>query len=135
MKTVPYNAFPGSFPGVSINMHIAVMNVMDRMADNYAAWLRMEAMEAMEAERKTFRRSLSMTVGKKYIKIVRESGGAEGFIVNTSDDKTFRLGDMLKSASWSTPARNFARGNVLDDMPKNGSQQKGLPPIKWTGIE
>jgi hypothetical protein len=76
-----------------------------------------------------------MTVGKKYIKIVSEFGGAEGFIVNTSDDKTFRLGDMLKSASWSTPARNFARGNVLDDMPKNGSQQKGLPPIKWTGIE
>jgi hypothetical protein len=135
MKTVPYNAFPGSFPGVSINMHIAVMNVMDRMADNYAAWRRTKDLKELEAERETFRRGLSMAVGKKYIKIVSESGGAEGFIVNTSDDKTFRLGDMLKSASWSTPARNFARGNVLDDMPKNGSQQKGLPPIKWTGIE
>jgi hypothetical protein len=29
------------------------------------------------------------------------------------DDKKFKIGDILKSASWKTPARNFERGNVI----------------------
>jgi hypothetical protein len=28
-------------------------------------------------------------------------------------DNKFKLGDILKSASWKAPARNFERGNVL----------------------
>ena len=62
--------------------------------------------------------------GSKYIKILRNNGGsAWGFVVNTDNDKKFKKGDILKCAGWSAPARNAARGNVLD----------GNYPINWTG--
>ena len=60
--------------------------------------------------------------GKKYIKIVRESGGVWAFIVNTQDDTMFEYGDILKAASWKAPARNRARGNVFGDY-----------QVQWTG--
>ena len=62
--------------------------------------------------------------GSKYIKIsIRKGGSAWGFVVNTDDDKKFKKGDILKCAGWSAPARNKARGNVLE----------GNYPINWTG--
>ena len=62
--------------------------------------------------------------GSKYIKILSD-GGVHSFVVNTDNDKKFKRGDILKAASWATPARNFARGNVLD-----GS----LECVRWTGV-
>ena len=41
------------------------------------------------------------------------------------DDKKFKQGDILKSASWRAPARNFSRGNVLCG---------GFKHIKWAGV-
>ena len=35
----------------------------------------------------------------------------------------FKKGDILKAASWSAPAKNRARGNILE----------GNYPIQWTG--
>ena len=62
--------------------------------------------------------------GKKYIKILRDNGGsAWGFIVNTDDDKKFKRGDILMCAGYKAPARNGARGNVLE----------GNYEIAWTG--
>jgi len=60
--------------------------------------------------------------GKKYIKIM-SSRSAWGFIVNTDDDKLFKKGDLLKCAGYAAPARNKARGNVLE----------GGFAIQWTG--
>jgi len=60
--------------------------------------------------------------GSKYVKVVT-GGSVWGFIVKGKDAK-FQPGDILKAASWATPARNKARGNVL-----NGD----FSWVKWTG--
>jgi hypothetical protein len=60
--------------------------------------------------------------GKKYIKIM-SSRSAWGFIVNVDNDKKFKKGDLLYPAGYATPARNKARGNVLE----------GGFAIQWTG--
>jgi len=73
---------------------------------------------------------LEVSEGSRYWKIVGSNGGGsqrsvKGFIVKAGDKK-FREGDMLKAAGWAAPARNFARGNVID-----GS---GVANVRWTGI-
>lgn len=50
--------------------------------------------------------------GKKYIKVISQRA-AWGFIV-TEDDGKFRKGDILMAASWSAPAKNSPRGNIID---------------------
>ena len=61
--------------------------------------------------------------GKKYIKIVEKGGGVKAFVVGVDNDKKFKLGDILLPAGYNAPARNFARGNILD----------GGYAIGWTG--
>ena len=67
--------------------------------------------------------NFTITYGKKYIKITEKGGGVKAFVVGVDNDKKFKLGDILMPAGWAAPARNFARGNVLD----------GGYPIQWTG--
>jgi hypothetical protein len=57
--------------------------------------------------------TLKVEEGSKYIKIINRHS-VWGFVVNVHNDKQFRFGDLLKAASWKTPARNAARGNVVD---------------------
>jgi hypothetical protein len=71
-----------------------------------------------------FNKSLSYTDGKKYIKIIRENS-VWGFIVKDSDNK-FKRGDILKAAGWATPAKNKARGNIID---------QDFSWVRWTGPE
>ena len=66
---------------------------------------------------------LTISYGKKYIKIFEEGGGVKAFVVGVENDKKFKLGDILMPAGWAAPARNAARGNVLD----------GGYNINWTG--
>jgi hypothetical protein len=42
-----------------------------------------------------------------------------------ADDKKFKFGDILKSASWRAPARNFARANVF---------LRDYSNIRWCGV-
>ena len=67
--------------------------------------------------------NFTITYGKKYIKITEKGGGVKAFVVGVDDDKKFKKGDILKAAGWAAPARNAARGNILD----------GGYPINWTG--
>ena len=61
---------------------------------------------------------------RKYIKVI-QGNSVWGFIMK-ADDKKFRAGDILKAASWSAPARNKPRGNVIDG---------DLSWVRWTGPE
>jgi ribulose bisphosphate carboxylase small subunit len=71
--------------------------------------------------------NLSVVHGSKYIKICTGRPGrgrsVHSFIVVKPDAK-FNTGDILKAASWTSPARNFARGNILKNFYSN---------ITWTG--
>ena len=60
-----------------------------------------------------FKNSVKVKYSSKYIKIV-SGGSVTAFIVNVDNDKQFKRGDLLKAAGWSAPARNSARGNVLE---------------------
>jgi hypothetical protein len=71
-----------------------------------------------------FKNGWKIKKGSKYTKIsTRNGGNAWGFVVNTDTDKKFKKGDLLKCAGYSAPARNAARGNVLE----------GGFAINWTG--
>ena len=71
-----------------------------------------------------FKNGWKIKKGSKYTKIsTRNGGNAWGFVVNTNTDKKFKKGDLLKCAGYSAPARNAARGNVLE----------GGFAINWTG--
>ena len=75
-----------------------------------------------------FAENLSFEYGRKYIKVVKKLGNQQmvwGFIVN-GEDRVFRKGDILKAAGWSAPARNKARGNILDG---------DFSWVRWTGPE
>ena len=66
--------------------------------------------------------SIEIRYGKKYIKVVGDDS-VKLFVVGVDNDKKFKLGDILMPAGWAAPARNAARGNILD----------GGYPINWTG--
>ena len=69
-----------------------------------------------------FENGLGFTEGKKYIKVTKDNNGSVwGFVVK-EDGPKFRKGDILKAASWASPATNHARGNVFDGY-----------RIAWTG--
>jgi hypothetical protein len=69
-----------------------------------------------------FALKLDYTEGKKYIKVMT-GNSVWGFIVKGDNDKKFRKGDILKAAGYNAPARNHARGNIID----------GGYTICWTG--
>jgi len=60
-------------------------------------------------------------VGQKFIKVTN-NGSVKAFVVK-QDDGRFKMGDILKASSWRAPAKNSARGNVLE----------GGYAIQWTG--
>jgi hypothetical protein len=47
------------------------------------------------------------------------------FVCRKAHDN-WKVGDVLKAASWAQPAKNFVRGNVLT--------QQYINPVRWTGI-
>ena len=62
-----------------------------------------------------------VTFGKKYIKIVQDTG-VFAFVMK-EDSGHLKKGDILKAAGYNKPTLNSARGNVL-----NGNYY-----IQWTG--
>ena len=102
------------------NIKADYFNWTARVADANKSFTLTETNEKMIAE---FNEGISYKTGSKYIKITREHGGVWGFVVNTDNDKKFKKGDILMAAGYAAPARNKARGNILD----------GGYTIRWTG--
>ena len=98
-----------------------ILNMKDAMIFDYQGFMPPEDNIRREMF-DVYVNTLSETYGSKYIKVI-SNGSVSAFIVNTENDKKFRYGDILKPASWKAPARNAARGNVLE----------GDYNINWTG--
>ena len=94
--------------------------------NDYLNWTMLCAKDTLSDTNKTmiaeFNDKLTYKMGSKYIKVI-SGGSVWGFVVNTDKDKKFKCGDILKAAGWAAPARNAARGNILD----------GGYTIRWTG--
>lgn len=98
---------------------------LDHIKSDYIMWWGARAKEGNVMDMiDRFRRGIGYEVGSKYIKIVKD-GSVHSFIVNKADAK-FKLGAVLKAASWRAPATNFARANLLDRETWKGR-------VTWTG--
>ena len=71
-------------------------------------------------------------LGRKYVHVIMHHVGQFSIGQRSSHswiminyDKQFKQGDILKSASWKAPTRNFKRGNVLTNDFKT---------IRWCGV-
>ena len=69
-----------------------------------------------------FNSGIEVQEGRKYIKIL-SNRSVWGFIMK-EDDKQFKAGDILKAAGYNAPARNKARGNILEG---------NFNWVQWTG--
>ncbi len=115
------------------DMTVAVEVLVEAIKTDYRDWMnrsfgglaaeRENGLEYSETNRdmiERFEKGLRVEEGKKYIKVV-QGGSVWGFIVKDNGPR-FKEGDILKAASWASPAKNAARGNVF-----NGYS------IAWTG--
>ena len=70
--------------------------------------------------------ALNITInrGSKFYKVVVGTG-VHSFVCRKAHDQ-WKVGDVLKAASWAQPAKNFVRGNVLT--------QTYINPVRWAGI-
>ena len=123
-------------------MRMEIEKVLEAMREDYKRWSMMtrtvhqnveefnRAIDIREEMTENYCKGLRVEENRRYWKIIASNGGGSstsvnGFIVKAGDKK-FREGDMLKAAGWAAPARNFARGNVLDGT--------GFENARWTGI-
>ena len=91
--------------------------------NNYVEWMGEKVNEPHVQKMITeFNDTLRIQNGNKFIKVVR-GGSVHSFIVKEDDNK-FKKGDILMAASWKAPAKNFARGNIIEG---------NLSRIQWTG--
>ena len=108
-------------------MDNALNGLFDAIARDYADW-HARGEYGSPSDYDEFLKKLHVEEGRKYLKVVQDTGNQNlvwGFIVK-EDDKKFKAGDILKAASWAAPARNKARGNILEE---------DFSRVRWTGPE
>jgi hypothetical protein len=80
--------------------------------------------EWIEESNNNFKERLTYTIGKTYAKVI-SNRAAHSFVV-LEDGPKFKKGDILKAASWASPAKNFACANVYNVA-------SYFESISWTG--
>lgn len=107
-------------------MKTEILTLLESIKKDYYDWtLRCARGELSNVNKQMieeFNGGLEVEFGRKYIKIV-SNRSVWGFVVSVENDKKFRKGDILKAAGYNAPARNAARGNIID----------GGYSIQWTG--
>jgi len=98
-----------------------IQNIIEASNKDYEMFIDNENMKL------EFNNSWRIEPGQKYIKLVSKNS-VHSFIVKQDmytpgGQLQFKKGDVLKAASWSSPAKNRPRGNVFD----------GNYPMQWTG--
>ena len=78
-----------------------------RMIEDFNFFIENERMQ------KEFANEIEFREGRKYLKVLNRKS-VWGFIVLDEKDPKFKVGDVLKAASYNAPARNHARANVFE---------------------
>jgi hypothetical protein len=99
------------------DMDMALTEYMDLILADYARW-------SQNLEYNADRLNVTINRGSKFYKVVVGTG-VHSFVCRKAHDQ-WKVGDVLKAASWAQPAKNFVRGNVLS--------QSYINPVRWTGV-
>jgi hypothetical protein len=98
------------------------MSQLSMALDEYADYLKANY-NARGYSRPDRQLTVEFDMGSKFIKVIVGHTGdtqrsSHSFIVvgeYKGAKNTFKHGDILKSASWRAPAKNFARGNIMEN--------------------
>ena len=110
----------------ALDLDKGIESMLDIAKSDYVDWTtRGGAKELSDVNKRMiteFNDGFVVKKGSKYAKILNRHQ-CWGFVVATDTDKKFKKGDILMAAGYNAPARNAARGNVIE-----GGYQ-----IRWTG--
>ena len=105
------------------NIDEGIKYMIDAMVEDYGGFNRHNKIDEVRNNMyNEYKNGFKIKNGQKYIKVINDNS-VKAFIVKNDFNPYFKLGDILKPASWRAPAMNSARGNVLT----------GKYAIQWTG--
>lgn len=103
---------------VTPELATALIGYKDHLVDDYNKFITRISAESIN------KFGVEFEIGSKYVKVVSISAGGSRSAHSFVEIKT---GAILKAASWKSPARNFARGNIFNQATYENR-------ATWTGV-